>query len=221
MDPLIRRFWIASLIGWVLAAVVMMLAESGPAQPLDEAIITGVRGGDGAVPAWVAYGARGATWFGDTWPRVAFTAAFIGWLLLRRYPRAASYILYVAVGVAVLNAWVLKTFIMRMRPELVPWLTNPNESFSLPSGHAANSAALYGAMALVAGTIFWRRRKAIRAAAALLVLAVGVSRVVLGVHWPSDVVAGWLVGASWALLLAALLKPVTARVAADRAPAAK
>lgn len=207
MDGLQRRFLWAALACFALAGVVIALALSGVLVPLDEGALRAVDGAPGVTLM------LGATFFGDGLPRSLIAAGFILFLMIRRYQRAASYILYTAIGIAALNAWVLKALIERARPEIIPRLIEVDQSFSLPSGHAANSAAVYGAIALVAGVIWWRKaqRRAIWAAAALLVLAIGLSRIWLGVHWPSDVVAGWLVGAGWALLLAALLKPVKAR----------
>jgi undecaprenyl-diphosphatase len=211
MDALQRRFLWSAAICLVLAAIIIAVAWSGLSQSADEAIILGFHGRGGEI---VAGAMRAATFLGDGWPRSLIAAAFVIFLLVRRYARAASYILYTALGIAALNSWVLKAIVQRPRPQLVERLVDVDTSWSLPSGHAANSAAVYGAIALIAATIWWRRtqRRAIWAVAGLLILAVGISRVWLGVHWPSDVLAGWLVGAGWALGLAALLKPVQARV---------
>ena len=93
---------------------------------------------------------------------------------------------------------VQKYWIARARPDLEPHLVVVKTS-SFPSGHATSSMIFYLtiAIALTAGTR-WQRRAA--AAAVLLSLCVGVSRVMLGVHWPSDVVGGWAFGMLWVLL---------------------
>ena len=197
-----------------LATLVYGLAASGITQSIDVAGITGLRGMVDALPPAASDAARGFTWMGNGWPRSLIAVAFILFLMIRKLQRAASYILYTTLGIAALNAWVLKALVERPRPDIVPRLIDVDASFSLPSGHAANSAAVYGAMALVATVIWWRKaqRRTIWAVAGLLVFGIGLSRVWLGVHWPSDVIAGWLVGAAWALGLAVLLKPVKARV---------
>ncbi len=91
-----------------------------------------------------------------------------------------------------------KYSIARVRPDVEPHLVVVKTS-SFPSGHAANSMIFYLALALVltAGTR-WHRPAAV--AAVLLSLLIGTSRVMLGVHWPSDVVGGWAFGLLWVLL---------------------
>lgn len=213
MDPVNARFLKLGLAAWALAAFVIALVLAGALPPLDAAAITGLRALTEPLPDWADVAMRGVSWFGDGWPRSLIALGFMVYLIRRKLYRAASYILYAALGMAALNAWVLKALFHRPRPEIVERLTDVDATWSLPSGHAANSAAVYGAIALIAGVLWWRRRqrRAIRVAAALVVLLIGLARVWLGVHWPSDVLAGWLVGIGWALLLAVLLKPVQAR----------
>ncbi|WP_454278983.1 phosphatase PAP2 family protein [Sphingomonas sp. Marseille-Q8236] len=95
---------------------------------------------------------------------------------------------------------LVKQSVARARPDLVPhWVDVSNASF--PSGHAAGSAMVYLTLAALATQVTRHRRvrHAIVAMAVLLVGAIGVSRVYLGVHWPSDVAAGWCFGTLWAL----------------------
>lgn len=95
---------------------------------------------------------------------------------------------------------LVKRCVGRVRPDLVPhWVDAHNASF--PSGHAAGSAMVYLTLAALAtqATHDRRLRHAIVGLAVFLVGAIGVSRVYLGVHWPSDVAAGWCFGTLWAL----------------------
>ncbi|WP_442955056.1 phosphatase PAP2 family protein [Parasphingorhabdus sp.] len=81
-------------------------------------------------------------------------------------------------------------------------------SASYPSGHAANSAIVFLTIAVLFSRVedSSRTRLFVLSVALMLTLAVGISRVALGVHWPSDVLAGWMFGTSWACLWALLVK---------------
>ncbi|WP_322964578.1 phosphatase PAP2 family protein [Sphingomonas fuzhouensis] len=95
---------------------------------------------------------------------------------------------------------LVKHIVSRARPDLVPhWVDVHNASF--PSGHAAGSAMVYLTLAALAtqATQHRRLRLVIVLLAVLLVGAIGASRIYLGVHWPSDVAAGWCFGTLWAL----------------------
>ncbi|RHW19478.1 PAP2 family protein [Sphingomonas gilva] len=216
-DPVIRRLLLIGSLCWLAAAIVIALAWTGVIVGADRWAIERLRPSAEAMPL-ATEAMRWATWLGD-WPRrLAIAGAFFAYLVWRRFGRAASYILYTTLGIWALNAWALKPMFGRARPDGAGELVAVGASHALPSGHAANAAAVFTAIALVASVIWWRRmqRRAIWSAAAIAILLVGVSRVWLAAHWPSDVAAGWLVGLGWALLLAALLKPVKARESSRR-----
>ena len=95
---------------------------------------------------------------------------------------------------------LLKTHVGRARPTLVPhWAAVNHQSF--PSGHATSSAVIYLTLAAIAGLVVEDRaaRAYLMVLAIVLTGAIGVSRVYLGVHWPSDVLAGWSFGTLWAI----------------------
>jgi undecaprenyl-diphosphatase len=136
-------------------------------------------------------------------PTVLIGAGFLIalWLWWRGRGRFASMLLLVIlVGRGVTE--VEKLAVARPRPELEPHLSVV-KTWSFPSGHATSSMIFYLtlALALAAGTR-WQRPAAL--AAVLLSLLIGLSRVMLGVHWPSDVVGGWAFGMLWVLVT---LKP--------------
>ena len=128
------------------------------------------------------------------------TAAVVGFLLLRREWRTALFVAVAVVGGLLLSLW-LKLLFDRPRPHIVGRTLVMTKSF--PSGHAANSAVAYLTMAiLVARVVGGRWIKIYLFFLGLLVpLLVGLSRVFLGVHWPTDVLAGWLLGLAWGLLV--------------------
>ncbi|MET0269835.1 MAG: phosphatase PAP2 family protein, partial [Sphingomonas sp.] len=135
------------------------------------------------------------TWLGDSLTRGAVTVLAVLALLIRRDWRRALALVLTVAGGAALNSGV-KLLVARPRPDLLPHL-DAVTSASFPSGHAANGAILYLALALLAPPR-WRRFAIV--GAVMLVCAIGVSRVALAVHWPSDVIAGWCLGLGWVLL---------------------
>ncbi len=117
---------------------------------------------------------------------------------LGRWRSAILVLLGTGIGCAANSG--LKHLVARARPDLVPHLMQETSN-SFPSGHAAHSAIVYLTLATLAFPIVRRRRTrgVIVAGAVMLVAMIGASRVYLGVHWPSDVLAGWLFGALWAI----------------------
>jgi len=110
----------------------------------------------------------------------------------RRHGWQAAMLPVLAVPSGVLLRWLLSEAIARPRPPAAVWLAEPR-GYSLPSRHTTTAALTTGAVAMAVGA------KGISHHAALLTAAavVGTSRVYLGVHWPSDVLAGWLFAATW------------------------
>ena len=133
-------------------------------------------------------------------------------LLLHR-PRAAALAVLAVVGASLLQLG-LKPLFDRPRPNVFPRLEQVGNA-AYPSSHAIVSAAL--ALALV--VICWKRpwRTSAAGLALLYVLAVGFSRIYLGVHYPSDVLAGWLLAGAWVAGLGAVLAPGRRRRAATGA----
>lgn len=115
-------------------------------------------------------------------------------LVWRRRIALAGFLVATLVG-GVELATVVKAIVGRPRPPLPERLVTIG-STSFPSGHATQNAAILPALALVAVALGAARRIAL-AIAVVLAFAVGLSRVLLGVHYPTDVVAGWLLGAAW------------------------
>lgn len=132
----------------------------------------------------------------------------------RRLPRGLVLAPIVSLGLAALGVAILKGIVGRARPPVSLHLVSESDA-SFPSGHATDSAAVFVTIALVLG-VFVFRRPIVRVlsvlGAGLLTGAIGVSRLVLGVHWPSDVLAGWALGVSVALavtMTAALVARLT------------
>lgn len=176
----------------------------GDAIHFDEAILRALRNpadlADPIGPHWVEAAVLDITALGGTAVLTLVTAAVIGFLLMDNKRGAALFVLVAIAGGSLLST-VAKLMFARPRPELVAHLVDVS-SYSFPSGHALSSAVTYLTLgALLARTQVRRRIKIyLLATAVVLTLMIGVSRVYLGVHWPSDVLAGWSLGAAWAML---------------------
>lgn len=130
--------------------------------------------------------------------------------------RAALFIALSAAGSGALN-WALKLLFERQRPGELLHLAS-SDGFSFPSGHSMGSASVYGALAIVLVTRFPRARTPALLAVGALVLVVGLSRIYLNVHYPTDVIAGWGLGISWPLWLRALVMAETSVMSAKQHP---
>ncbi|HEY0901791.1 MAG TPA: phosphatase PAP2 family protein [Micavibrio sp.] len=154
-----------------------------------------------ATPSWASEIMRDFTALGGTAFLTMLTAFVVVYLLTKRLHRQAIRILVTIIGGTLLSNG-LKALFERPRPEGLSL-----ESFvvtaSFPSGHTMISTIVYLTLGLfIAGRESYRSTKIfIWCCAGLLPLMVGFSRVYLGVHWPTDVIAGWLAGGVWALLL--------------------
>ena len=188
---------------WGFLALADEVAEGGTGR-FDRAILLALRNpqdpADPIGPRWFEEMARDVTALGSTVVLTLITLAAIGFLLMLRR-RAAALLVAVSVGGGVLLSNLLKFGFARPRPELVPHAVKVYTA-SFPSGHSMLSAVTYLTLGALLARVQPRRRLKLYllALAVLLTVLVGASRVYLGVHWPTDVLAGWCMGAAWAML---------------------
>jgi len=145
--------------------------------------------------------ARAAAWLtelGGFRVLLPVTAFGAGFLLYRRNWRDALLLVAITLSGRLLVA-LQKDWTARIRPDPQGHLV-PVDTFAFPSGHAANATLVWLSLALILPARPRTRLVAIWSAV-WLALAVGASRVMLGVHWPSDVIGGWAFGLFWTLLL--------------------
>ena len=163
-------------------------------------------------PAWLTQGMLDITALGGVTVLVLVTALVAGFLIASRHWLTLALVVMGTTSGSLVVALV-KGLVGRVRPNVTDHLVQVYDA-SFPSGHAANSACVYLTMALLLLQITEGRgvRRYILAGAMLLVSAIGISRVYLGVHWPSDVLAGWIFGALWAVAWWALGAAIRARV---------
>jgi len=164
-------------------------------------------------PAWLEVVVRDISALGGFVALGFLAIAACGYLWLKHKPRLALFVAVSVAGGSFVNT-LLKGFIGRPRPDIVPHGTAAALS-SFPSGHAMMAAVVFLTLgALLALSADETRIKVyILSWSVLLTALVGVSRVYLGVHWPTDVVAGWIAGATWATLCLLLSRRI---VLADR-----
>jgi membrane-associated phospholipid phosphatase len=193
----IDRPWLAAGALAALAALYLAMLLFGTGD-VDRTVLMALYAGD---EPWLALGAIGLSYLG-TWPTVvAVTILGAGWLLYSGKRRAAL-VLLVASFSGRLLVILEKAYFARLRPEEHLRMVEVHYQ-SFPSGHSANSMIAFLSIALLAFDDERQRRWAI-GVALLLSLLIGVSRPMLGVHWPSDVIGGWSFGMFWTLLVLGL-----------------
>jgi len=200
-----KLFAVLLLIGLAMSVGVMLIMakiHEEVAQPFLE------RFDQHAMQAIHAHDTRALT-------RLAVTLSFIGsptalipavgiaaLVLWRLHLHRNAVLVIIANGGAALMDTVLKLHFRRIRPD-VPWALVTEHSFSFPSGHSVGAVVLYGTITY----IVWNhlrdltQRAAVIASALLLIAGIGASRVYIGVHFPTDVLAGYLVGVIWLLTI--------------------
>ncbi len=190
---------IAALGLFVLVAV---FVERGRLDAVDRSVLLALRvPGDPTNPlgpAWFESVVRDVTALGSRGILGLFVAAVMGFLALNGHGAGALAVLAFTAGGSLLGEMAKLAF-ARPRPDLVPHGADVF-SLSFPSAHAMQASVVYltlGAL-LAAGQPRRRVKAFVLSVAVLLALMVGASRVYLGVHWPSDVLAGWALGTAWA-----------------------
>jgi len=205
---------------WIFVEIADEVFE-GETRRLDEAILLSLRNpadlADPIGPSWFEETMRDFTALGGTVILVALCLAVLGYLLLQKKRGMALFMAASVIGGIILSS-TLKSFFDRPRPDIVPHSTYVM-SASFPSGHSMLSAVVFLTLGgLLARYIKTRRLKIyVLTLSVLATFIVGCSRIYLGVHWPTDVLAGWTAGASWALLCwtGALLLQRRGRVETD------
>ena len=192
------------LLGFGLFVLILVAGKmlEGDTMRFDQGLLLALRTpgdpGDPLGPAWLEEMFRDFTALGGVGVLSLLTLLSVVYLWLQGFRRVALFVLFAILGGLLLST-LLKTGFDRPRPDLVTHGSMIYTS-SFPSGHSMLAAVVYltcGAF-LAAAHCRRRIRVFILAYAVLLTLLVGVSRVYLGVHWPTDVLAGWSAGAAWA-----------------------
>jgi undecaprenyl-diphosphatase len=193
---------IVATFGWAFAELADEVIE-GDSRAIDEAVLLALRDradpADPLGPPWVEEVARDVTALGGYTVLGIITTSVAGLLWLQGNHRTMVLLVVAVVGGVVVST-LFKLGFDRPRPDLVPHGAQVFTA-SFPSGHSMMAAVAYLTLAVLSARVQarWVIKAYLIALAALITVAVGVSRIYLGVHWPSDVVAGWCAGAAWAL----------------------
>ena len=205
---------------WAFATLVDEVME-GETHGFDQAVLLALRHPEDLAepigPLWLKIMMRDFTALGSYSVVLLIGLLALGYILMRRKWLSALLLVVSFGGGMGLNPLLKRSF-DRPRPELVAHLADVYTT-SFPSGHAMLSATCYLTLGtLLAGVTHPRPLKAyILGAAIAIVVVVGCSRVYLGVHWPTDVLAGWSLGAAWAMACWLVLRAwVAYHAAGDR-----
>jgi undecaprenyl-diphosphatase len=221
--PLLALMLVAGAL-WGFLELADEVAEGGT-HHIDSMLLLALRSSadpsDPIGPGWVEELGRDVTALGGIGVLTLLTLSVAGYLWLTR-KRGAMLLLLVSVGGGQAVSSLLKEVFDRPRPDLVPHEAVVYTA-SFPSGHAMLAAVTYLTLGILLARVEtgWRVRIYLVVLAAVVTILVGVSRVYLGVHWPSDVLAGWTMGTAWAVgvWLAALALQRRGRIEDDEGEA--
>ena len=197
------------LAGLAFVAVLSLVVSGWP--PLQRFDLSVVHASTALVDdrAWVVTVLRLVTNLGGTAAAWLLMLVTVVWLLIRRLNGLAAYVTVTGLGAGALIVGI-KELVARTRPNVEMVVATATEA-SFPSGHALGSTVTYGVLLLVflpTAPVTWRRR--IAGTVVTLVVLIGLTRIGLGVHYPSDVVGGWSLGLAWLGITAAAFAPARA-----------
>lgn len=201
--PVLLLIGVLAIGLWGFAELAEEVIE-GDTRQMDETLLLMLRAADDPAeplgPGWLEETGRDFTALGGVGVLVFITAAAVFYLLMLGRARAALFVL-VAIASGMALSTLMKMGFDRLRPDLVPHGAVVYTA-SFPSAHSMMSAVTYLTLgALLARVQPLRRLKVfVLSVAVSVALLVGLSRIYLGVHWPTDVLAGWTAGAVWASL---------------------
>ncbi len=201
-EPIILIATLVAVLGvWGFVELADEVLE-GSTGRLDRWVVRQMRTADDASdpigPRWLGEMGRDITALGGTGVLTMWIVGGAGFLAIHRaYRRMTFLVISTLTGIGA--SFLLKRFFDRPRPDAVPHLSDVYTS-SFPSGHSMMSALVYLTLAALIAPVLkqFRLRVYILSVALLLTFLVGVSRVYMGVHYPTDVLAGWAAGLVWA-----------------------
>lgn len=211
-----RKYPWAPVAGFLIFAIIAFWVLAGFSQSLDHMLFLDLAEWARGKPALLSFLTFMSAVAEPVFRVSGAVLIIIVMLAIRRW-RVALFIFVATAGGAALCSFI-KVLAARARPELLPQLDGFT-SYSFPSGHAWNGMIFYGEIALVAALFVPRHLQIpVVALGVLAAFFTGWARIALGVHWPSDVLAGWIGGGAWLLLCYGLLLGNERKRAAAKSP---
>lgn len=195
-------FWLLLSSALLLISVVALgfAVNLGYFRSFDLAISHALNMQRGVTPEWLILFMQGVSWIGGGVQRYVIVT-ILTLALWRWWGWGAALAMGLTTLVSAFTSDVMKAFFGRVRPDLVPQL-DIIHSPAFPSGHSNNAAVVYILFIML---VPQARHPLWQVAAAIMIVLTGVSRIMLGVHWPTDVLGGWMLGASFAMAAAAVI----------------
>jgi undecaprenyl-diphosphatase len=154
---------------------------------------------------WLITTMKATTWLGSNVVLIPVVVATSAWFLLKWGDTRSAPELVAALAGAIILYTIAKAVVHRARPPAIYRVGYNFSGGSFPSGHSTTAIAVWGMLAfLFALRASPRTRKALSVGAAVLIVAIGASRIYLGAHWPMDVIGGYALGGAWLSFLVAL-----------------
>ena len=194
------RLFASALLLFAAVIALGFAVTAGRFHDFDIAVSNALNLQRGVSPDWLILVMQGISWIGGGIQRYVIVG-ILALALWRWSGRGAALALAVATLASAMTSDILKNFFARVRPDLVPQL-DLMSSPAFPSGHATNAAVVYLLFIML---VPQARHPAWQLATAAMILLTGLSRILLNVHWPTDVIGGWMLGTSFALMAAAVI----------------
>ncbi|MGB5077935.1 MAG: phosphatase PAP2 family protein [Sphingorhabdus sp.] len=195
-----KRLLAAAVLLFVLVILLGYAVKAGWFLGFDISVSHALNLQRGTSPEWLIVGMQGISWIGGGVQRYIIVA-ILTCALWRWWGWGAALAMGLTTLASAFTSDMMKIFFARIRPDLVAQL-DPITSPAFPSGHANNAAVVYILFIML---VPQARHPLWQLAAALMIFLTGISRIFLGVHWPTDVLGGWMLGTGYALLAAAVI----------------
>lgn len=194
------RLLTGSAVLFVLVIALGFAVTEGHFRAFDIAVSHALNMQRGTSPDWLILVMQGISWIGGGLQRYVIVT-LLTVALWRWWGWGAALAMGITTLISAFTSDVMKYFFARVRPDLVTQL-DPISSPAFPSGHSNNAAVVYILFIML---VPQARHPLWQLAAAVMIVLTGLSRVMLGVHWPTDVLGGWMLGTSFALMAGAII----------------